>query len=251
MKWIFGLFFLWPCLAWSLNDLQTASQHKQWKSLLGYRYDSTSSIQSDSFFLSPEGHRDPLAELTATIAALQETSQADNTHAQCRFRGRYYWILEKGLVEPDTLPKVTCSEFQKFANFPDTNANRSISLIFATGYLGNPASYYGHLLLKLNTDSSTHQNSELDSIALNYGAKIPENENVVLYILKGLTGVYPSAFTQKEFYYHLNNYTDGELRDLWEYRLTLPQSAHELIVGHLWEMLGIQHKYYFANRNCA
>jgi len=66
----------------------------------------------------------------------------------------------------------------------------SVSLVYATGYLGNPASYYGHVLLKINSDGDTQ--TALEDQAINFGAIIPDNEGMVSYILKGLMGGYES-----------------------------------------------------------
>ena len=74
---------------------------------------------------------------------------------------------------------------------------------------------------------------------------------MVLYVIKGLVGSYNSLYTEKEFYYHLHHYSDGEFRDLWEYELSLNADDYSLLAGHLWEMIGVEHKYFFTNRNCA
>jgi len=123
-------------------------------------------------------------------------------------------------------------------------------MIYATGYLGNPASYYGHLLLKINT-GDINKTSNLEDAAVNYGANVPPNENMILYILKGIFGSYASSFTSQKYFYHSHNYGESEQRDLWEYQLNFNQSDQLLLIAHLWEVLGAEYTYYFFNRNCA
>ncbi len=135
---------------------------------------------------------------------------------------------------------VECPQYRRFAK---DGKIASLSLVFATGYLGNPASYYGHLLLKIN-DHEENRNA-LEDLAVNYGAKIPDNENMLVYMSKGLIGEYRSTFSPKTFYFYQHKYNDEEMRDLWEYEIKLDESGYELVVAHLWELLGVEHKYYF------
>ena len=111
-----------------------------------------SSVITDTFFLSSTGKGDPASELKATIFAMNKDVEGSTEgdmdgHAQCRFPARYYWLKQ---VAPDLLasaPSVICTDFLKWSV---GNKVDSVSLFFAAGYLGNPASYYGHILLRLN-----------------------------------------------------------------------------------------------------
>ncbi len=236
------------------------ASHPQWLQLLGYQHPEKSSILNSDFFLSSEGNVSPFSELQATLIAFKKKDHK----ALCKYRGRYAWLQQQNALPAGNTADITCPDFERFLNAHGSSStlkkntsllrqqtSHSVSLIFASGYLGNPASYYGHLLIKLNNTHDLTSETSLQEIAVNYGAKIPEEDGIATYILKGLTGVYPSRFTPKEFYYHLHLYADTELRDLWEYRLQLTQDDYELLVGHLWEMLNATHGYYFANRNCA
>jgi hypothetical protein len=196
--------------------------------------------------LSHTGSQNPLNELIATLAALQTSSDTLNAHPQCKFRGRYYWLERQFDFTELNITPVRYPEYDNFANKQNI---KSFSLIFATGYLGNPASYYDHLLLKLNT--STDNATELEDTFINYGAKVPANENMATYITKGLIGSYSSTFTADKFYFHKHAYNDNALRDLWEYELNFDDTTNQLLVAHIWEMLNVSHNYYFFNRNCA
>lgn len=204
-----------------------------------------SAIHSDSFFLSDAGSADPAAELVATIRSFYEPQPADsNSHAQCLFPARYLWLKTK--LEPDYAPKeVRCPEF---AEWTVNNTISSISVVYATGYLGNPASFYGHTFLKFN---SSEDGSEFLDSAINYGAVVPDGEDPVRYIFKGIFGGYIGGFSEVAYYFHNNNYGENELRDLWEYRLSLSPESVQLIVAHAWEVLKKEYTYFFFRKNCA
>src|SRR3989344_2742899 len=159
------------CLASSgLNDQLNIHSEKYWHELIHYEkslWSSSgyeSSIQNPEFFLSENGKYDPKAELIATLKKNEED-------------------LSK------------CFGYQKWAIESKVN---SISLVFATGYLGNPASYFGHPLLKLNKGLV---NGKLLDITLNFGAITPAEENPVVYVLKGLFGGYQASFSQLQFFF--------------------------------------------------
>ncbi|WP_337880205.1 DUF4105 domain-containing protein [Rheinheimera sp.] len=229
-------------------DLQLLSESSGWRALLHYDKSGQSSINSDGFFLSPVGRTDAQAELIATINAFSLTQDLHkpDEHAQCRFAGRFRWLQQQGVI-PEPVVELNCPGLTEFTG---QNSVDSVSVIFATGFLGNPASYYGHLLLRLNT-AANQSSSELEDTAVNFGADVPADENMLFYIAKGLVGGYQSSFTHLQYFYHSHNYGESELRDLWEYQLNLNPDQLKLLVGHIWEVLGADFTYYFFNRNCA
>lgn len=215
---------------------------------MGFQGDGRSEILSPEFFLSASGSDDSYSELIATIEAFAEpVSDHPNQHPQCRFPARLLWLSRQRPLDEFGIERVECPEYREFSAAGDIN---SISLVYATGFLGNPASYYGHLLVKLN-EGTGFSDSSLDNTSINYGAIIPDNENMLVYIVKGILGGYKSGYTHREYYYHSHNYGENELRDLWEYRLKLSEEDRALFVAHSWELIGMQYRYYFFNRNCA
>lgn len=209
---------------------------------------TVSAIHSPEFFLSPPGHNLAQNELKATLAGILKplTSDADQ-HPQCRFPARTLWLQAQLPALSQYLPAVECQAFQQWSMGNDL---ASVSIVFATGYLGNPASYYGHILLKLNSRHTTRKSKLLDT-TINFGAIIPANEDPLTYIVKGISGGYEAGFTRQQYYLHTRNYGENEFRDLWEYPLDLPLEATNLIVAHAWEVLGKKYTYYFASKNCA
>lgn len=229
---------------------QQLSTHSTWLKLLRYEQVRSqqsgwaSEIRSKSFFLSSAGSNDPESELVATIQKFAEPVAHDpNLHAQCRFPGRYVWLRSKLKFD---FPSLTCPAFRGWTK---GESIESISLMYATGYLGNPASFYGHTLLKFNSRNIAH--SSLLDVSVNYGAIVPQGEGPIPYILKGVFGGYDAGFSHIQYYFHNHNYGELELRDIWEYELALSQPQVDLIMGHLWELLGKKYTYYFFRKNCG
>lgn len=220
-----------------------------WLKMLGVRhYGDKSAITSEDFFLAPGRGKSPKAELLATLEGFYQ-AQSDkkpNSHAQCKFKGRLFWLQSHIPELTISLPEIYCPEFDAWANLSNV---KSISLVYVTGFLGNPASYYGHTLIKLN--SKNQKISQLKDLSVNFGAKVGDNENMVFYILKGLFGGYQARFSDGDYFYHTLNYGENELRDIWEYELNLSNAEVQLTIGHLWELKDKEYTYYFTNRNCA
>jgi hypothetical protein len=231
------------------------AHHPYWISLLHYQLDKRfpesrfrSEINSPDFFNSPDGATDPFAELVATLQAFfAEPGENPDEHAQCRFVARYHWLRKKLDWQHLKPPSVTCKRYNEWSMYGKVD---SLSLIFATGYLSNPASFYGHILLKFNSGIPETSNDFLDQ-SINFGAIVPEHESGVVYAVKGLFGGYDASFSNARFYKINHIYAESELRDLWEYRLNLDEDQIDQIVAHSWELLGKTFKYYFAKENCA
>lgn len=221
-------------------DLATQlAQSRTWSRLLHFEADLLSSprsaISTDHFFFSAQGQTDREAELLATLEAFTLDPQQ-----QCRFPARSRYLHQHF----PHLPTVICHEFDNFLTA--INA-QSLSLLYASGYLGNPASMYGHVFIKFN---NTQQEMLLDN-TYNYGARFPADENPFVYIGKGIFGGYQGYFANQEFHHQTLIYNQTELRDLWEYKLALSQDQIEFLLAHLWELENISMSYYFFKQNCA
>lgn len=233
------------------DDVADHARSATWRRLVHYEADFLdsatvkSAIHSREFFLAENGATDPEAELRATLAAMQEpVLQDSDTHAKCRFPARRIW-LQKTFRELHSLGPIPCPAL---AEWMPVNEVDSISLMFANGYLGNPASYYGHIFLKINSKKG---GGRLVDQTLNYGAIETGNDDPVSYIVKGVSGGYDGGFSPVDFFFHDANYGENELRDLWEYRLNLPPADALFIVSHAWEVMHKRYVYYFFHDNCA
>ncbi len=224
-----------------------------WHKLLSYERSSgaksvKSTIHQDVFFNSNEGKRNSKAELDSTIRAfLFPINQNENTHAVCRFPARFLWLKKHLNLSSGGFPTVNCSDFQEWTI---GNSIRSISIVFASGYMGNPGSYYGHVLLKLNS-GKLKNNSHLLDQTINYGVIFPESDDPLSYMVKGVFGGYEGGFSRVSYDFHNKNYGEIELRDMWEYELSLDKEEVDFIVAHAWEVLGKTHTYYFFKENCV
>lgn len=256
---LFFYFIFCSSFSWASADLLSQAnnlklaENPHWIKILHYEKkwltfsQHISAIQNEEFFLSKVGRKDPAAELSATLDSFtNELSGSDiNSHSICRFPARYKWLKKKlSWIGRDDILK-QCKKYSKWSR---DGKIKSISLFFATGYFGNPASYFGHALIKFNTDQ---KNESLLDTSVNYGALTDGNENPIVYIFKGLFGGFDASYTNQIFYQHNHNYSETELRDLWEYRLNLTPEEVEFIVDHTWELLSQKFSYKFLSDNCA
>lgn len=231
------------------TQLEELAHHPVWLELLHFDTKrNKSEILSDEFFLSPNGQSDPKAELMATLEAyFAPWTEDTNTHPRCRFPARFFWLSHQIPLPDYTLRMPQCTRLEKWALFDE---QQSISLLLVSGYFGNPASTFGHSLLKLNTDSSDEP-IDLLNLSINFGAQVPENEPIPSYIVKGLLGGYQASFSDKYFYAQDLVYSRTEFRDMWEYELVLPDFERTLLILHIWEVVGKKFTYFFLKKNCA
>lgn len=234
-----------------LTETQTEelAHHPVWLKLLHFDIKQhKSEIHSDDFFLSPHGREDPKAELIATFKAYFDPWPEDaNTHPRCRFPARFFWLSQHVSLPNYRLNLPQCTRLRKWVVLDDL---QSISLLLVSGYLGNPASTFGHSLLKLNTNSSPEPIDFLNH-SINFGAHMPGNEPIPRYIVKGLFGGYQASFSDKYFYAEDLVYSRTEFRDMWEYELILPDVERTLLLLHIWEVVGKRFTYFFLKKNCA
>ena len=213
--------------------------------ILGRRH---SEIQSSHSFFSSKGKTQPLAELIATIDALAtplSSLKLADEHPRCKFIARYEYLKTKIEFPPHT-DKITCPKFTQWIDISNVD---SVSLVFASGYFKNPASFYGHPLLKFNGSKPDSQG--LLDITINNGAIIPPNENPIVYVVKGVFGGYQAAFSDTTFYQLNHSYSEDDLRDLWNYQLDLSQEQKERLIYYSWELLNQRFTYRFFSNNCG
>lgn len=221
------------------SSIDEISSTKEWNQLL--YFDKKSQVLDKKYFLSETGSTNSKAELLATINSYKEKN-TDNDPV-CLFPARYYFLSK--YIEFPNYKKINdgCIKLKKWQPLNNTD---SISLVLVSGYMSNPASTFGHSLIKLN-----NKESGLFDTSINYGALVPDNENMLTYIYKGLTGGYEAGFSDKYFYEQDLMYSNKEYRDMWEYRLNLSNEQKDLILLHLYEILTKKFDYYFLNRNCG
>lgn len=238
-----------------LGRAETAAlaERREWRALLHYRRaadgQSAVSAATDSrFFLAPEGQSNPRAELAATLRAFFTTTPVggDPQPAQCAFIGRYQWLKAELRIDDRRLPPQACARFEHWRRELDTEA---VTLVFASAYLNNPASLFGHLFLRLD-QRGQGETSPLLAYAVNYAADTTDS-NPLLYAINGVSGGFKARFALQPYYQLVRTYGDLENRDLWEYRLHLSAAQRRRLLEHVWELRGIDFNYYFFRENCA
>ncbi|MCP5459651.1 MAG: DUF4105 domain-containing protein [Gammaproteobacteria bacterium] len=223
-----------------------------WHRLVHYRPRMTGGFLSEvvdpRFFLAATGQTDPQAELEATLSAFfsEQPREPSGQPAQCAFIARYRWLRSVLAIDPQRLVPATCDRFQRWWSALNP---ASLTLIFASAYMDNPASMFGHTLLRIDQRQQTEQ-TRLLAYTVNYAAH-DTSTNPLDYAVSGLTGGFRGYLDIKPYYELVKEYGDIENRDLWEYRLNLNDRQIERLVMHVWELQGIYFDYFFFKENCA
>jgi hypothetical protein len=210
-----------------------------------------SEVDAPHFFLAAAGKDDPQAELEATIRAFfappvdpeaeQQSLQAQ--HPQCRFPARFRWIVERLRAE---IPARPCPRFEEWR--AGLRA-QSATLIFASAYLNNPASMFGHTLLRLDRAGQA-SGGDLLAYAINFAAN-PTTDFPLVYMIAGLTGGFEGVFSTLPYYLKVKEYGDFENRDLWEFPLSFTRAEVDRMVAHLWEVGAGWLDYFYFDENCS
>lgn len=250
-----SLFFPLFCFA-DLNSenpsLKTVNKalFQEWLKINLYKKNNKtykSEIVNDDYFVSPVGRTNPLAEYYAfkkLILGFLEKRTSEKV--LCRFPARMT-LFEKYYVWFNEKERPVCADYNK-ENRPKLIV--SVSLIHVSGYFDNPSSYYGHTLLRLNYRAEMPDQISLNS-SISYGANITDSESSPLYVANGLFGGYEARYRRNNHFLHTHNYTNNQIRDVWEYELILTPQQIKFISEIIWELNNARFKYYFLNDNCA
>lgn len=249
---ILSTFFLAP-LVTDASPFANADALRQWTLLL-----HEAQADGEGFYFTGSSGKPTLTaqgltdEFNATLKALrtpipsgQGTKEADlDAHPRCRFPARERFIVKSFSSADQGLgPRPTCPGLESFRARLDA---KSVSVVFSSHYLNNPSSAYGHTFLKINRG---RDEPLLDS-GVGYAADVTQDAPLV-YVLKGLMGLYPGTFTVRPYYYKVREYNDFEARDLWEYELELTSEEVSLLVDHLWELGHTYFDYKYFTENCS
>ncbi len=228
------------------------AEEREWQLLLHYRENVfggyTSEADDPQFFLSQTGRTDPQAELEATIRSLfsEEIVGSSKQPAQCAFIARYHWLKAKLQIDEDKLPSLPCERFDLW--MAELSAD-SVTLVFASAFLDNPASMFGHTFLRIDQKGQTEQ-TRLLAYTINYAADVPSSEGA-LYPIKGIFGGFKGYFMTPPYYLKVQEYRDIENRDIWEYRLNFSEHQVRRLLEHAWELGNTYFDYFFFKENCS
>ncbi|MEJ2508460.1 MAG: DUF4105 domain-containing protein [Gammaproteobacteria bacterium] len=255
-------FFALPCFAADnayLHELvrqaraQHLAQQAEWRDLVHYvprvvLPGVKSLVDDPGFFNAPDGRTDPQAELEATLARFFSTTPAkgEKQLPQCKFIARYHWLKERLQFDSARLPEQACPEFDQWYAALDP---QSVTLVFPAAYLNNPASMFGHTLLRVDAKGQD-KHTRLLAYAVNYAAATNET-NGFMFAIRGLFGGYVGVFSVAPYYDKVNEYSDIENRDIWEYRLNFTPAEVRRMLEHTWELGHTWFRYYFFDENCS
>ncbi len=228
------------------------SEQRLWHLLLHYRKNLlggyTSEADDPGFFLAPDGKTNPQAELEATLTKFffDELVGRSRQPAQCAFVARYHWLKEQLEFDDQRLPPLPCERFRRWYN--EMNP-RSVTLIFPSAFMNNPASMFGHTFFRIDQVGQT-ASTRILAYTINYAADVPDDEGV-LYAVRGIAGGYKGFFSTIPYYLKVKEYRDIENRDIWEYRLNLNEAQIRRMLMHAWELGNAYFDYFFFKENCS
>ncbi|MFB3817170.1 MAG: DUF4105 domain-containing protein [Candidatus Methylomirabilales bacterium] len=219
---------------------------RYWHTLLHYKRSLAglrSLVDDPEFFASPQGKHDPAAELAATLQAFFQPQAGEAKHPVCRFVARYHWLKAELHIDPAMLPVGECEPFSRLIR---SMQPESTTLVFPTSHMNSPASLFGHTFLAYETASG----SRLLAQAVNYSAVTTETFGP-LFAVKGIVGLYKGYFSVLPYYTKLQEYSDIDHRDMWEYPLNFTREETIRSIMHVYELDAIYSDYYFFDENCS
>lgn len=111
---------------------------------------------------------------------------------------------------------------------------------------------FGHTLLKINSKQKTKHHSDLLDWGISFAAKASPDENMFAFVFLGLSGGYIGQFSLEPYYVKVNQYSNAESRDIWEYTLNLSEEEVLRLVYHVWEIeTNSYFDYFFVDENCS
>ncbi len=214
----------------------------EWSILNYYDENLTSKIRGDHF-LAADGNHNAKSELLKTVELMFYSAPNIQRQTQCK-----YMLRRDFLARNLGIPKEQQWDCPEFEDFYRKLAANEIYLVFASSFLQNPSSTFGHVLLKFKSERSL--GNELIDYGINFSARTGSDSGA-LYALKGLFGYFPATYGFAPYHLLIKEYTDLDGRDIWELKLNYSPLEIRKILQHVWEMEGRYFDYYYLDDNCA
>ena len=216
-----------------------------------------SQADGPDFFMSAHGVDDPDAELDATIRAFFATMPADAgtlQHPICHYPARFRWLDSQLHFDQAKLPTPKCTRYEEFLAQTDA---ASLSFVFSSYYLNNPASVFGHTFVRIvrrdhadAAGAAAQEHHDLLDRTVEFSATV-DTKNALVYGVKGIAGMFPGTFRNVPYYFKVRQYNDFESRDLYEYELSFTPDEVSMFLAHLWELGSTFFDYYYVSENCS
>jgi hypothetical protein len=220
------------------NGLLSDEGLSAWKALLHYKGEASVIGAKSPFFISPNGHGDPIVELNAAIEALK-----NDPNARCTYPARLDFLLKSGVITISDLPGATCEEYDEYVRKVPFDR---VYIVFAAEDHSAAESQMGHTIVKI---AGEDENNTTREHSFSFMALMSENGNLTRYISavwSGTEGSYVLAPYSKT----VQTYIYGEKRSLWEFELNMSDEAKNRLKKHLWELKGTPINYQFITHNC-
>ncbi|MCP4911901.1 MAG: DUF4105 domain-containing protein [Oligoflexia bacterium] len=238
MKYTLLLIFIFS------NAVHALEVDQQWLNLLRYEKSFFGNYQSQvinkEFFISDKGNKEPQIELNETLNYIKK----NKNDFLCRFPARSAYLQKKGVLKNPTFKH--CKDYLYFKRKIDPN---SVAIVFASYYINNPSSMFGHTFLKLNKKGKS-SNNDLLHWGANFAANVTSS-NPLIYGVYGITGGFSANYSLLPYYFKVREYAESESREMWEYHLKISDEKLDFFVAHLWEMEKALFNYYYFNGNCS
>jgi hypothetical protein len=252
MKYLLCCLLLLSVGAMDVADLKKLAKERNvasdgyWLNLLHYDdgfFSQSSVVDDENFFLSPMGKFNPGAEFEACLEAFSSGDPSDNKHPVNLFPARLDWILAELPEAKEVFVSDHSPKFQRILKNIEPN---KVQLIFPSQYMNNPSSLFGHTLLNIEGK----RNKKLMAYSVNYSARTEETDGVQ-FAIKGVLGMYPGTFNIVRYFEKVIEYSDHNMRDVWEYDFKFTQKEIERILMHVIEMEEVNSDYFFFDENCS
>jgi hypothetical protein len=233
------------------------ARSRTWQVLLHYREMWYGGWRSEAdgwgFFNAGRiGKIDPERELDATLAVFRAPPVAvdpqhleESQHPQCRFPARWTFLKQALGIDPARFPDQPCPVYE---HWRQAIAAQRVALVYSSAYLNSPASMYGHTFLRVSR--ATGEGNPLLDYIINFAADV-DTDNGLLFAVKGVAGGFKGRFYTMPYYVKIQEYSNMESRDLWEYELALEPDQVERLVAHAWETRTTHFDYFFVSENCS
>src|SRR3569832_1672071 len=209
-----------------------------------------------NFFLAVDGKTDPQAELDAPLdgffsdlQAYDATAERNVQHPLCQFPARFIFLSKQLAIDETQLPAHDCARYRAFVESVQAD---SVTRVFSSYYLNNPAAAFGHTFLRLGKKNVLvpEERRQLLDYGIDYAAD-PDTTFAPICAVKGIIGAFPGTFRKVPFYYKVRQYNDFESRDLWEYKLSFSADEIDYLVAHVWELGSTFFDYFYLTENSS
>lgn len=212
------------------------SQTASWLNLLHFNGGARPSLHS-GFYLSKA--KSPTDELEMIVADLRKQN---GKATACRFPARYRWVKKRFDV-----PEYELEQCRELIDFKKSIRGRKLSIVLSSELMSEPASAFGHVMLRI----SDGQQSPLASEVIHFAAEVPSGVKGFSYLVTGLTGGFFSFYYREPFFRKAYTYNYVEQRFMEIYYLDASPDQVEVLLDHLFELRDVPFRYYFVTSNCA